>query len=311
MTGYQEAYEKMSAAKIAFLNANSTITTSLPSFSGYFTTVQSTMTQIEAAKVQQEADKSGDTTAKKLLRTSLITQAMDVSRRVVAYATNVNNSSLLALVNYSESDLNKTSDEKLVSKCQVIRDNANTNVTALATYGVTAAILTALQTSITNFNNSIPKGRVDTTDTGAATKLLASLFKTLAANWKKIDTLVEMVRTTQVAFYNEYQKVSKVIETGGSTLPLKVKALNAQTGEPEANVTLVLKPTNGLLKAAAVNGNSSIVKKTAAGGGSNYKSLADGTYILEAEKPGFKKIVETVNVINGEMTVLEIQMERA
>jgi len=311
MTSYQEGYEKMSLASVTFLNANATITATLPNFAGYFTTVQTTNTQIQAAQVQQEADKSGDTTAKKQLRATLIAQAIDVGRRVVAYATNVNNSALLALVNYTESDLKKASDQKLVSSCQVIRDNANTNVAALATYGVTAAIITTLQTSITNFNNSIPKGRVDTTDSGEATKLLATLFKTLSANWDKIDTLVEMVRTSQPNFYNEYQKVRKVIETGTGSLPLKIKATNAATGAPEANVTLTLTPSNGLMKTAATNGKSNIVKKTAAGGGSNYKSLADGTYTLEAEKPGFKKVTETVNVVNGELTILEIKMEKA
>jgi len=311
MTSYQEGYEKMSLASVTFLNANATITATLPNFAGYFTTVQTTNTQIQAAQVQQEADKSGDTTAKKQLRATLIAQAIDVSRRVVAYATNVNNSALLALVNYTESDLKKASDQKLVSSCQVIRDNANTNVAALTTYGITAAIITTLQTSITNFNNTIPKGRVDTTDSGEATKLLATLFKTLSANWDKIDTLVEMVRTSQPNFYNEYIKVRKVIETGTGSLPLKIKATNALTGAPEANVTLTLIPTNGLMKAAAPNGKSNIVKKTAAGGGSNYKSLADGTYTVTAAKPGFKDVTETVNVVNGELTVIEIKMEKS
>jgi hypothetical protein len=70
-------------------------------------------------------------------------------------------------------------------------------------------------------------------------------------------------------------------------------------------------PQNGKKLAFAANGKSNIVKKTAAGGGSNYKSFADGTYTLEAEKPGFKKVIETVNVVNGELTVLEIIMEKA
>jgi hypothetical protein len=137
------------------------------------------------------------------------------------------------------------------------------------------------------------------------------LFKTLSANWDKIDTLVEMVRTSQPNFYNEYIKVRKVIETGTGSLPLKIKATNAQTGEPEANVTLTLTPANGLMKAAATNGKSNIVKKTATGGGSNYKSLADGTYTVTATKPGFKDVIMTVNVVNGELTVLEIKMEKS
>jgi hypothetical protein len=311
MTNYQESYEKMSTASVSFLNANAAITATLPNFAGYFTTIQNTHAQILVAKAQQEADKSGDIKAKNQLRATLIAQAIDIGRRMVAYATNVNNNTLLALVDYTESDLKRSSDSKLVGICQVIRNNANSNVGALASYGVTAATITTLQTSITNFNAALPKGRVDTTDSGEATKLLATLFNTLLTTWDKIDKLVEMVRTTQPAFYDEYQKVRKIIETGNGSLVLKIKATNALTGEPEANVTVTLEPLNGQLKAATANGKSSIVKKTAKGGGANVKSMADGSYTFTAKKPGFKEVTETINVVNGEMTVLEIKMEKA
>lgn len=311
MTSYQEAYEKMSLARTSYLTANATITATLTGFSTYFPVIQTTHGQILTAKVLQEADKSGDTTSKNQLRASLITQAMEIIRRVVAYATNTNNNSLRELVNYSETKLKKSSDQQLATSCQVIRDNANTNIAALATYGVTAAMITTFQTTINNLNTLIPKGRVTTTDSGEATQTLVTLFKTLSANWDKIDTLVEMVKTAQPSFYDEYQKLGKVIILGTGKLPLKIKTINSITGAPESNVILILTPVNGQLKSTAANGKNSIVKKTAAGGGSNYKSLPDGTYSLEAEKPGFKKVITTVNVVNGEMTILEIKMEKS
>jgi hypothetical protein len=311
MTSYQEAYEKMSLASASFLTANAAITTTLTGFTTYFPVIQTTHTQILTAKVQQEADRKGDTTSKNAIRATLITQAIDVDRRVVAYATNTNNNSLLELVNYTESELKKYSDQKLVSCCQVIRDSANANVAALATYGVTAAILTTLQTTITNFNAAIPKGRVVTTNSGEATQILANLFKTLTTNWAKIDTLVEMARTSQPNFYDEYQKVRKVIETGTGSLAMKVMATNAITGEPEANVTITFIPVNGQLKSAAGNGKSNIVKKTAKGGGAHVKNMPDGTYNYTAKKAGFNEENGTISVVNGEMTVLEIKMGKS
>jgi len=311
MTSYQESYEKMSNASYSYLSANAAITAALPNFAGYFTIIQTTHGQILVVKAQQESDKSGDTKTKNLLRATLIAQAVEIGRRVVAYATNVNNNTLLALVDYTETDLKRSTDSNLVSICQVIRDNANTNVAALATYGVTAATITALQTSITSFNNTIPKGRVDTTDSGEATQQLVTLFKTLSTNWAKIDKLIEMVRTAQPVFYDEYRKVHKIIETGNGSLVLKVKAINGLTGAPEANVTLTFAPLNGQLKAAATNGSATMVKKTAKGGGVHVKSMPDGTYTMSAKKPGFKEVVETVSIVNGEMTVLNITMEKA
>jgi len=54
-----------------------------------------------------------------------------------------------------------------------------------------------------------------------------------------------------------------------------------------------------------------LVVKTAEGGGSYYKSLADGSYTVTATKPGFNNTTKTVSVVNGELTVLEILMEKA
>ena len=149
------------------------------------------------------------------------------------------------------------------------------------------------------------------TDSGEATQLLATLFKTLATNWGKIDTLVEMVRISQPNFYNEYVKVSKIIETGSGSLALKIQATNALTGEPEANVTVTLTPTNGQLKTAVANGKKPIVKKTAKGGGAHEKNMLDGTYSYSAKKTGRKEVNGAVDIVNGEMTVLEIKMEKS
>ena len=45
-----------------------------------------------------------------------------------------------------KSDLEKCADTILRDKCQVIYTKANANLTALSGYGITAAVLTALQT---------------------------------------------------------------------------------------------------------------------------------------------------------------------
>jgi hypothetical protein len=311
MTGYQEGVIKMSWASVSYLLANATITATLPGFAPYFTAIQTTLPLLQIATAQQEADKSGDTDNKKLLRTTLITQSMDIVRRGVAYGTNVNNSAFLALIGYSESELNKASDTKLVGICQVIHDTANGQVANLTTYGVTAAILTTQQTSITSFNTAIPKDRVDVTDSGSATKLIATYIKTLLTNWEKIDTLVEIVKTTQVGFYNEYHKVRKVIDTGAGSLSLKIQATETVSGNGVANVTLSVSPASTQMKAMSSSNKKADVKKTASGGGAHYKSLPDGDYVVTAIKPGFKDVTLNVSVVNGEYTVLEIMMEKA
>jgi len=142
--------------------------------------------------------------------------------------------------------------------------------------------------------------------------LLATLFSTLRTNWAKIDNLIDMVQVSQPNFYSEYVKVRKIITAGTTSLSLKIKVTNAETGLPEANVKLTLAPATGQLKANAANSKvNPIKKKTAKGGGSNVKNLPDGAYTVISEKPGFKVGNDLVNVVNGEATVLEISLEKA
>lgn len=238
MTNKQESVEKMSLSSVSFLNANATITTTIPGYSTYFPIVVTTNTQIQTAKVQQENDESGNITAKNQIRATLITQVLDVIRKTVAYATVVNNSVLLTQVKYTESAVNKSSDSNLSSISQVVHDAANANAAALVAYGVTAANITTLQTTITSFIAAIPKGRVGTTDGGEATLLLATLIKTLIDTWAKIDTLVEVVKVSQPNFYNEYRNVRKVISTGNGSFALKGSATELNSGDPVAKATL-------------------------------------------------------------------------
>ncbi len=311
MTNFQEGIEKMSVATVAFLLANGAITTSLPNFSVYFATVQTTNSQILTAKVQQEANKSGDTATKKMLRTNLIALAIDVIRKEIAYATNVNNAGLLKLVDYTESKLKRSSDSNLISISQVIRDSANANLAALSVYGVTSVVVAALQTAITSFNATIAKGRVNTTDSGEATTLLTGLFKTLTTNWEKIDTLVEMVRTTQPVFYDEYQKVRKVIVAGSAKLAVKGLVTDALSGEPVKGAVLSFLPEGGSsLAKAAKTPTGSIVKKTAAKGRFNIKSIPAGVYTVTIQKIGYADQVTTVTVADGELTDLKVQLSK-
>jgi hypothetical protein len=310
MTSLQEAQLKASLSSHMYLTLNTSIVSSIPGITGLLAQALTINGQIQAASIQQEIDKSGNTGNKKFLRTNVITLSIDIVRRISAYAMNVNNLSLMNLIDYSESDLKQATDQNLVSICQIIRDSANTNLTALATYGVTAAMITALQTAITNFNNSIAKIRLDAADSGMATKLIASSFKLLLATWTKIDTLVEIVRISQPNFYAEYVKVRKAIVAGNGSLDLKIKATNMETGMPEALVTLTLAPTNGTLKAMATGAKTNIVKKTYKGGSCHYKNIPDGTYSVLASKTGFKDVMMTINIVKGEMCVLNIEMER-
>jgi len=120
-----------------------------------------------------------------------------------------------------------------------------------------------------------------------------------------------MVKLTQPSFYAEYKSVRKVVITGAGSLSLKLQATNAETGEAIPNVTITITPVTPttLLKSAHA-GKPSIVLKTAAKGGTQSSNMPQGNYIFTAEKPGLKLYSNSTSVVDGEMTHIEVVMEK-
>jgi hypothetical protein len=310
MTSEQESRFSMQLVARDFLTANATITATLPNYAGFFTAVTTGITQIQSIREQQEFDKTGIALNKTQLKTNLIALAIDVSRKVVAYATIVNNTVLLKEVKYTESELKKSADTILKDRCQVIYDRANANLAALATYGVTAVILTNLLNTLNSYNTSIPKPRLGIADKKLATEQLAILLKSVDDNFAKIDALVEIVRVTQANFYSEYKNARKVVETGVGSLSVKGKITDSVSGVGLKGATITFAVDASAKTAMAVSYLAIKVKKSAEMGGFNIKSLSEGSYNVTISKPGYNDAVVTVYVTNGELSVVDVQLEK-
>ena len=307
MTSGQESRFSMQMVVRDYLVANAAITATLPNYAGFFSAVTSGISQIHSIRAQQEADKKGIAISKSQLKANLIVVAMDVVRKMVAYATIGANSELLQEVNYSQSDLKLSADTILKDRCQVIYDRANANVAALAAYGVTPAIVANLLTALNAYNVAIPKPRLGITDKKLATEQLAQTLKVVDDNLAKIDVLVEIVKVSQAAFYSKYKNARKIVETGVGTLSVKGKITDAESGEglKGATVSFATEATG-----KAINVGGAMVKKSAEKGGFNIKSLAEGSYTVTVSMPGYKDAVATVYVTDGALSVVDVKLEK-
>ncbi|MEI7596839.1 MAG: carboxypeptidase-like regulatory domain-containing protein [Bacteroidota bacterium] len=308
MTTEQENKFSMQLTTRDFLTTNATITATLPNYAGIFTAIQTGITQIQSIREQQEFDKTGIAANKAQLKTSLIATAIDVARKTKAYATLTNNVVLLKEVDYTESDLKKSADTILKDICQVIYSRANANLAALATYGVSAATLTSLLNLLNSYSTWIPKPKLGIADKKIATEQLASLIKTLDDNFNKIDALVEIIRSTQPAFYSQYKNVRRIIASGSGSLSAKGKITDMASGDglKGATITFMANADNKKTKASLLP----IVKKSANMGGFNIKTLAEGSYNVTISKAGYKDAVVTVYVNNSELSVLDVALEK-
>lgn len=314
MDSIQKSKLNMSMATRDYLLPNTTITTALPNFTANFTTLQSTITQIQAIAELQDFEKTGIADSKTQIKANLCSLSADHSRKMVAYATFTNNAVLLKEIKISESEMKRLADADLKNKAQELYDRAQTNLAALATYGIAAANQTSLQTAITAFNASIPKPRLGIDEKKQATQQLIVLFKTLDLTLENIDLAVDIVRLTQVNFYNGYKTARKIIITGTSTLSVKGLVTDAMTGEPVKGAIIEFSPAEAVMMMAKaermVSSPVIVSKKTAEKGGIQVKSLPAGTYQVTIKKVGYADVVTTVNVNDNEMSLLNVEISK-
>ena len=308
MTNNQESDLNRNQGLENFVNKNSTIAFQIVGFSGYFNQFTANNASIVATRAIQEVDRSGLYDNKVFLRKDLAVKAYDIASKMVTYAEITNNLILIKEVNYTETDFIKTADSKTKDKAQVVYDRAVANAAAILPYGVTAAMITGLKTAMDSYKAVLVSTRTAIVERKQATALLKQLFDANNTILAKMDRLLEVVRLTQPAFYNSYYDTRKKIDTGKRYLALKVSVLHSITGEGLPGVRVKLYPQGEYNEKGRSNLTPVIDQVTAKKGGANVKRLEDGIYTAEVSKTGFKPQILTVNISNGDYTLLKIKL---
>jgi hypothetical protein len=297
MNDVQEAKLSMYLGVKDFLAASSSVITALPSFSTFLTTFTGAVDQIQAIRTQQEEDKTGLTVSKSMLRNDLVIQSVDLARKLTALATVTNNAVLMAQVNYSYSDLSGSADTILRDRALLLHQKGVLNLVALAPYGVTAAILATLSTSITAYNAAIPKPRAGITERRQTTGKIKELFGTADKTLRdKMDPLIEILRLTNPDFYLSY-RASRSITNEHPTrkIAFKGKVKDKSSRQPLGKVIITVSTV-------------SKPKKSTAKGNFQYKLLAAGTYTVTFTKHGYHSQQYTVYINDGETTKLNVEL---
>lgn len=311
MTSQQEDRLSMYLTFKDYQAPHTSITDGLPNYSENSTIFLNTIPQIQSIWEQQKLSKKGVTDSKNQLKETLIVLTADYARKLGAYAKFTNNAKLAQQVKFSEGKLRQVADTAVKNYGQIVYDLAQPLLGSLAQYGITDETQATLADAITAYNDSIGKPGAERSEGTQLTKQLATLFKTADTALENMDAAVEIIRLTQVDFYNGYKSARKVIETGAGSLSVKGLVTDAQTGLPLKGVTVSFALDGGIAKAASTTSEPELVKKTAEKGGFNIKGLESGMYQVTLKKAGYANQVTTISVSDGEMTELKISLEKA
>jgi len=312
MNNDQESHLNMQVIITKFCSENESAVNLLPAFSSNLQIVNVTNEQILGIAEFQGIGIGGITTNKKQLRLNLNASGSDTSRKLTSFAKLTDNYTLLGEVNFSESDFKNFSDNEVRDKSKTLYNRAQEHLPELPGYGLNEETQLILQNNTNAFNDAITAPRMSISTKSQATKQLAGLFKTAGTALEKMDAAVEIVKLTEPVFYDGYKSARKVISKG--TGKLAVKGLVTETGNGQpikgVTVTFTLNGTSDQLKAASNEGHTELSKTTAAKGGFNIKSLAAGTYKVSFKKIGYAEQVVTVNVNDGEITVVDVKLSK-
>ncbi len=217
MTTKQQNKLNMYLAVKAVLDANNAIWQTLQAFADGCTSLNTQIGSIQTLAQSQNLDTSGIAQDKQASKVAMATAAIGIASAVRAYAVKTKNNTLANEVNFNQSDLTGARDSAAVEHCQNIHDLANTNLASLAAYGVTAAKLTALQTTITAFSGLMGKPRQTIATSKTVTQQLGDAFDAadLALN-EELDNLIGQFAPANAKFVSDYQNARIIIDAAAS-----------------------------------------------------------------------------------------------
>lgn len=160
MNSRQNAKLNMYMIVDQFLIIYAVIISVFPKYHGFYSDFKRGMGEVQLHFEEQMLDKTGITNGKTELRFKLINETVEISKKLQAHATFENDPLLLSETKLNASQLRNKSGTKLVAYAQTIIDRAETHRTELLPFGQTEENLAALVKALTDFQASIPKGRI-------------------------------------------------------------------------------------------------------------------------------------------------------
>lgn len=203
-------------AVLLILADNVVVWSVIAALSGLVDLLKAKLQLVRDLRQIQEADTTGITARKKVLKGTLITKAEKVAKGTKALAVATDNQVLLARTDYTHSDLTHASDNELADITRLVYETALPLKTELADYLVTEADIELVSTLQQQFLLAIPGKRGAVAVSAQATQDIEKVMKEIGVLLKeKIDVLVATLEPANPAFYEQYRNARTIVDLGG------------------------------------------------------------------------------------------------
>ena len=265
-----------------------------------------TALNLSILKIGKIDDKINDTTgnadSKSVAKEKAAKSSWVMGQALVAFAEDTNNGVLLAEINFPWTQLRYGKDGNLVDRWQLIRDRANTNSVALIAggYGVTALLITGLQTDIDAFKNWKGKPKAARADTKAQNALMIDEFKNLDTIKESLLTRMVQFAVPNPDFYNAVLNAFEIDDIGVRHNAIRLIYIDSTTGIrlPKVKAKLVEK---AIEKLSSKVGVTTFTQQEA----------PQGNYSIESTLPGYPQVVTpNIGAQDGKMAKIVVVMTK-
>lgn len=302
MNANQEAKLKSFRSTENLCDANTAIVSTNLAFQTAFAQVKTNIATIISTAQSDSVPITGITIDKNLMKQALCEKTSEIAALIYAYASTTGNNTLKAEVDTSVSALNRLREDALAPRCQSIHDIAETNLAELADYGITSAMLAALQQAITNYSAETPKTRTAIAERKTMTANLAALFEeTDQILNERMDKLVVAFKAAHPDFVKTYETTRRILKPPTTVTQLKICFTDKTTKSPLKNAVVTAQPTT--------NGSDAATIITDSTGEALFKPTPHGKHTVTITATGYTTYEnDEITVLMGEIKKLDVEL---
>ena len=287
---------RMMKAVLAYLkNTPGSILLLLPILTNLTSAMEALVNAMLAAEQTQGTVANGAGATKAARKLVLFNAATSVGRALLSFANSTNDTDFAKLMTDMLKELDRKADATFIMRCKTIQEKGVAHVGSLAPYGISNAVLTALDLTITNYEGQEQSVRNRIVQRTNATSAIATLQREITALLKQqIDPAVESIPTTteSYAYKFEYKKNRMIINLGHKFTQFKGVSVNKETDMPLSGVELEFKNVERSVKIKTDNE------------GRYREVLNPDIYDIIATHPDFEPfVIEGVKIQAGEIKV--------
>ncbi len=279
---------------------NTKATETMSALNKSYTALSIVVAAIYSTEQQYRIATKGNSDGKKESKEDVSEFTNMVAGTILAWATDKNDTVLMAKVKTSKSSLSRASNRNLKVICEWYLNWVTENQAELVEYGLTKEVVAAFAGTVDGYKQAVPTVSNGFAMRKAYKEKLVELFKEADRILTfKVDTLILPLKKNNLEYYNAYRENRKIKNSATRRTAFRITVKEKETGSAIEGATVIIES----IKFEGVSDKTGLVMA---------KPIPLGTYEVLVKKAGYvSKTIGELKTSLGKTIRFEILLEKA